>query len=125
MTNQTSHNVWIQQPLLASEIFLVQHIPWDYGVGLHQEGDKIEMAFQPLPSADIMAFVKAVHNEPDQVPWKEASQEPHPTFGPHPNTQVADFEFKKRSRVSFLQAQSGRHSFRQRTLGQIYQFDLK
>ena len=42
-----------------------------------------------------MASVKVVHNEPDQVPSKEASQEPHPTFGPHPNTQVADFDFKK------------------------------
>ena len=43
-----------------------------------------------------MASEKAVHNEPDQVPSKEeASQEPHPTFGPHPNTQVADIDFKK------------------------------
>ena len=42
-----------------------------------------------------MASLKAVHDEPDKVPSKEASQEPHPTFGPHPNTQVADFDFKK------------------------------
>ena len=55
------------------------------------------MAFQPLPSADILASVKAVHNEPGQVPSKEeTSQELHPTFGLHPNTQVADFDFKKK-----------------------------
>ena len=54
------------------------------------------MAFQPLPLADIMAPVKAVHGEPDKVPSKEeASQQLHPTFGPHPNTQAADFDFKK------------------------------
>ena len=42
-----------------------------------------------------MAFVKAVHGEPDTVSSKEASQEPCPMFGPHPNTQVVDFDFKK------------------------------
>ena len=53
------------------------------------------MAFQPLPSADIMASVKVVHNELDQVPSKEASQEPHPTFGALPNTKATDFNFEK------------------------------
>ena len=67
---------------VSSRTFWVQHIPWDYGVELYQEGDKIEVAFQPLPLANITASVEAVHNEPDQVPSKEeASQEPHPTFG--------------------------------------------
>ena len=77
-------------------IFWVEHLPGDYGVELHQERDEIEVAFQPLPLADITALVKVAHNEPDQVPSKEEpSQEPHPTFGPHPNTQVADLDFKK------------------------------
>ena len=54
------------------------------------------MAFQPLPSADIMASVEVVYDEPDQVPSKmEASQKPHPTFESHPNTQVADIDVKK------------------------------
>ena len=42
-----------------------------------------------------MASMKAVHHKPDQVPSKEASQEPCPTFGPHPNTKVTDFDFEK------------------------------
>ena len=54
------------------------------------------MAFQPLPLADITASVKVVYDEPDQVPSKEeASKEPCPIFGPHPNTQTVDFDFKK------------------------------
>ena len=56
----------------------------------HQEGDNIEVAFQPLPPADIMAIVKVVHNEPGPMPSKEANKESCPTFGPHPNTKVAD-----------------------------------
>ena len=55
------------------------------------------MAFQPLPMSDIMASVKVVHNEPDQVPSKEeGSPESHPIFGPCANTQVANLDFKKK-----------------------------
>ena len=93
---QNNHNVWIQQPLLAAEGFLVEHLPWDYGEEFHQEGNKIEVALQPLSMAAIMASVKVVHNEPYQAPSKgEASPEPHPTFGSCPNTQAADFDFQK------------------------------
>ena len=47
--------------------------------------------------ADIMASVQVVQEEPGKtlLANKEASQEPYPTFGPHPNTKVADFNFKK------------------------------
>ena len=76
-------------------MFWVKHLPWDYGVKLHQEEENIEVAFQALPLAEIMASVKAVHDEPDQVPSKEASLEHHPTFGSHTNNKVADFDFKK------------------------------
>ena len=93
--NQNNHNAWIWRPFLAAEIFWVQHLTWDYGVEFHQEGNKIEATLWPLPMADIMASVKVVHNEPHKVPAKEeASPEPHPTFGAHPNTQAANFDFK-------------------------------
>ena len=64
LMNQNSHNIWIQQPLLAAEIYMVEHLPWDYGVDFQHQGNKIEVAFQPLPLADIMATVKSVHDEP-------------------------------------------------------------
>ena len=38
-----------------------------------------------------MATVKLVHNEPGTKP----SAEPIPTFGPHPNTNAADFNFQQ------------------------------
>ena len=91
LMNQNSNNIWIRQPLLAAEIYAVDHLPWDYGVEFQHHGDKIEVAFQPLPLADIMATVKLVHNEPGTKP----STEPHPTFGPHPNASAADFDFKQ------------------------------
>ena len=36
--NQNNYNVWIWQPLLAAEIYWVEHFPWDYVVELHCEG---------------------------------------------------------------------------------------
>ena len=66
------------------------------GLNNIKRGDNIKVAFQPLPPADFMVSVKVVHDKPDQVPSKEASQEPCPTFGPHPNTKVADFNLKKK-----------------------------
>ena len=81
---------------MAEEIYWVEHLPWDYGVQLHCEGEKnIKVAFQPLPPADTMATVKAVHDEPDTKPVKEADKESHPKFGSHPNTKAADFDFQK------------------------------
>ena len=91
LMNQNNHNIWIQQPLLAAEICTVELLPWDYGVELQHHGDKIEVAFQPSPPADIMATIKSVHDEPGTKP----STEPQPTFGPHPNTSVADFDFQQ------------------------------
>ena len=95
LMNQNKYSIWIQQPLLAAEIYWVEHLPWDYGIELHQQGKNIKVTFQPLPPADIMTTVKTVHNEPDTKPSKKANKEPCPTFKPHPNTDVGDFDFQK------------------------------
>ena len=42
-----------------------------------------------------MATVEMVHDEPNIKPLKEVSKEPHPTFGPCPNTDAGDFDFQK------------------------------
>ena len=76
---------------MAAEIYLVEHLPWDYGVEFQHQGNNIQVASQPTPLADIMATVKSVQNEPGTKP----SADPHPTFGPHSYTSVADFNFQK------------------------------
>ena len=90
LMNQNNYNVWIWQPLLAADIYWVEHLSWDFGVELHLQGKNKEVAFQPLPTADIMATVETVHDEPDTKRSKEANKGPCPTFGPHPNTDAAD-----------------------------------
>ena len=91
LMKQNNHNIWIQQPLLAAEIYLVEHLPWDYGVEFQPQGNNIEVAFQPIPPADIMATVKLVHDETVTKPSADLC----PTFGPCPNTSVADFNFQQ------------------------------
>ena len=54
--NQNTNNIWIWQPLWVAEFFWVQHLPCNYGVGFHQEGNKIEVAFQPLPGGWYYGF---------------------------------------------------------------------
>ena len=93
--NQNNYNVWIWQPLLAAEIYWVEHLPWDYGVEFHQQGKSIEVAFQPLPPADIITTVKVVQNEPDAKPSTENIKEPCSTFRPHPIAVAADFNLQK------------------------------
>ena len=84
LMNQNNYNVWIWQPLLAAEIYWVEHVPWDYGVEFHQQGKSIEVEFQPIPLVDIVATVKLVHNQPDTKTPTETNKELCPTFGPHP-----------------------------------------
>ena len=118
--NQNNYNVWIWKPLLTAEIYWVEHLSWDYGVEFHQQGKNIEVTFQPLPLVDIMATVKAVHNEPDTKPSTENIKEPHPIFGPHPNTEVADFHFQKEVEHLPFKLNLGRCSTGQRTPVQSY-----
>ena len=72
-------------------MYWVEHLPWDYGFELHHEGENVEVAFQPLPLADIVATVKVGHDESDTKPLKGGSKKPCSKFGPSPNTNVADF----------------------------------
>ena len=90
LMNQNNYNIWISQPLLVAEIYLVEHLPWHYGVDFQHQGNNIEVAFQLIPLADIMTTVKSVHDEPGT----KMSAEPCPTFGPHPYTSGAEFDFQ-------------------------------
>ena len=42
LMNQNNYNIWIWQPLLAAEIYWVEHLPCDYGVELHQQEKNIK-----------------------------------------------------------------------------------
>ena len=59
--------------------------------------------FQSMPMAEIMASLQLVHNEsgPEPSAKREVNLEPHPTVRPHPNTQVANFNFEEVEHLPF------------------------
>ena len=91
LMNQNNHNICIQLPILVVEIYWVEHLPWDYGVEFQQQWKKYRGCISANTTADIMATEKSVHDESGTKP----SAEPHPTFGPCLNANVADFNFQQ------------------------------
>ena len=77
MINQNNLNIWLWQPLLVAEIFMSNI--FHGGVEFHQEGKNIEVAFQPMPMAEIMAPLQVAHDESDHTPSVkgETHQQPH------------------------------------------------
>ena len=53
LINMTSRNIWIQQPLLAAEIFEVELHPWQYKSILHREGNTNKVGFQPVVPPEV------------------------------------------------------------------------
>ena len=86
-----------EQPLLAAEIFWVEHLLWDYRIGCDQNRQEREEVFQPMTTAEKMALPQSGHSEPvsKTSDKQEAKQQPDPTFGPCCNTQVVEFNFEK------------------------------
>ena len=46
LINTTTSNIWICQPLLATEIYEVELHPWQYKLILYREGSTIKVGFQ-------------------------------------------------------------------------------
>ena len=93
---QNNHNVWIQQPLLTAK-FLDGTFLMGLWCKIPSGGEQNRGGILPLPMADIMASLKMVHNEPDQVPSKEeASPESHPHLDPIPTPKWPILIFKKK-----------------------------
>ena len=63
--------------IISSRNVWVEHLPLDYGLEFHQEGQKIEVAFQLLP----MASVQAVQDEPGKMP--PVKKKPVKNLTPH------------------------------------------
>ena len=62
VVNQNNHNVWLWQPLLVVEIIHMENLQCNYGIKFHQKGQNIELVFQPIPLAEIIASLQAVYN---------------------------------------------------------------
>ena len=80
LINTTSRNIWIHQPLLATEIFEVDLHPWQYQSILYREGNTIKVGFQPTVFQRWKGATKSIQVEVKvkEVPSEEESTPPYP-----------------------------------------------
>ena len=102
LMNTNDYNVWIRQPLFVAELYEVDEHQWEHEtVFVREEGsDEIKVHFQPVPPADIREEIftqSAQHTESKTEGAKDESndkEEPLPKFGPRPNFDDPNFDFK-------------------------------
>ena len=103
LMNTNDYNVWIRQPLFAAELFEVDEHQWEHEtVFVREEGsDDIKVHFQPVPPADIREEIFTQSTEQTENMTKnqndennEKKEEPLPKFGPRPDYDDPNFDFK-------------------------------
>ena len=89
--NTNRYNVWIRQPLLADELFDMECDEIEYRANMNWEGNNISVGFQPVPPLLIDTNSCQVEAGPIQPDVPEMEK---PEFGPRPDTNSTDFDFK-------------------------------
>ena len=104
LMNTNDYNVWIRQPLFAGELYEVDEHKWEHEtVFIREEGsDDIQVHFQPVPPENIREeiFFQTVEQKQDEQKEtkeedKDTQEEPLPKFGPCPNFDDPNFNFKE------------------------------
>ena len=89
--NTNRYNVWVRQLLLAAELFDAGCDEIEYRATMDWEGDNISIGLQPVPPQLINTDSCQVETGPIQ-PTSSGIEKPE--FGPRPDTNSADFNFK-------------------------------
>ena len=89
--NTSRYNLWVRWLLLAAELFDAECNEIEYRVTMNWEGDNISVGFQPIPPQLIDTNSHQVEAGPIQPNSPEIER---PEFGPRPDTDSADFNFK-------------------------------
>ena len=92
LINTTKQNVWLQQPLLAAELYTAEYHPIEHQVDMEVKGDVAKVSFLPVVPNTIRVQVEQV----EATSTDTATPDPQEklVFGPRPNTQSANFDFQ-------------------------------
>ena len=96
LINTTDQNIWVRQPLLATELFEVEVEPQQYCTEFNHKGDEISISFQLAPPHEGQEQVEnnAEEVEENMDPPKEKDIPVEcPKFGERPDTGNA-YDFK-------------------------------
>ena len=91
--NTTKQNVWIQQPLLATELFNVDQIEKiEHRANMERQGGNIQISFSPVAPNSIRVRSEQVESiTPDITP---STSDDKPSFGPRRDVKSVNFDFK-------------------------------
>ena len=92
LINTTKHNVWLWQPLLATELYTAEYHPVEHWTDIEVQGDVANVSFLPVVPDTIRVQVGQV--ESTSVDTSTPNPEEKLVFGPRPNTQSANFDFE-------------------------------
>ena len=92
LINTNKQNVWLQQPLLAAELYTVEYHPVEHQADIEVEGDAAKVSFLSVVPNTIRVQVEQV--EATSTDTATPNPQEKPVFGPRPDTQSANFDFE-------------------------------
>ena len=93
LVNTTKQNVWIQQPLLATELFNMDQIDEiEHRASMERQGDNIHISFSPVAPNSIRVRSEQVESTTPDIPPPTSNEKP--SFGPRPDVKAANFDFQ-------------------------------
>ena len=93
LVNINRQNVWIQQPLLATELFGTNQVKEiEHRADMERQGDNIQISFSPVAPDSIRVRTEQVETVTPNIDPPTSSEKP--SFGPRPDVESENFDFK-------------------------------
>ena len=93
LVNTNRQNVWIQQPLLATELFGTDQVEEiEQRANMEREGDNIQISFSPVAPDSIRVRSEQVETVTSNIDPPTSNEKP--SFGPRPDVESENFDFK-------------------------------
>ena len=92
LINTTKQNIWLQQPLLAAELFTMECHQLEDMANMERREDSIVISFLPATPNTIRVQLGQVEVTSFDITHPTSSDKP--AFGPGPNTKAMGFNFE-------------------------------
>ena len=90
--NTTKQNIWLQQPLLAAELYTAEYHQVEHRANMELKGDDVNISFLPVVPDTIRAQSEQVEVTSMGISPPDSSEKP--VFIPRPDTKATDFTFE-------------------------------
>ena len=93
LVNTNWQNVWIQQPLLAAELFGTNQVEEiEHRADMERQGDNIQISFSPAAPDSIRVRSEQVETVTPDIDPPTSNEKP--SFGPRPDVESENFDLK-------------------------------